>query len=91
MEQCSECRFWRNWDSEMTNLGECHRFPPRMAPVLRSDAAETAAVTVRPTDGGWPLTAPDDWCGEFQRPSARAAERSSAPSPREGEIGPTGI
>ena len=29
MEQCSLCRFWLNWDSEDTNLGECHRFPPR--------------------------------------------------------------
>jgi hypothetical protein len=67
MEQCSACRFWLNWDSEMTNLGECHRFPPRMAAIYRSDAGEGSAATVRPADGGWPLTAPDDWCGEFQR------------------------
>ena len=30
MEQCNGCRFWLNWDSEGTNLGECHRFPPQV-------------------------------------------------------------
>ena len=73
MEQCSACRFWLNWDSEMTNLGECHRFPPRMATLPRADGEGTAVGTVRPDDGGWPLTAPEDWCGEFQRPLGKAA------------------
>jgi hypothetical protein len=73
MEQCNVCRFWLNWDSEMTNLGECHRFPPRMATVHRIDAEGESAATIRPADGGWPLTAPDDWCGEFQLLPTRAA------------------
>jgi hypothetical protein len=87
MEQCSECRFWLNWDSEGSNLGECHRFPPRMATVLRSDVEGPAAVMVRPEDGGWPLTAPDDWCGEFQRPLSHSGE--APPSPRRpADVGP---
>ena len=91
MEQCSGCRFWLNWDSEMTNLGECHRFPPRMATVPRADAEGESAATVRPADGGWPLTAPDDWCGEFQRIPPRAAETRPTATPREGDVGPAGI
>ncbi|HEX5272247.1 MAG TPA: hypothetical protein VFW33_17240 [Gemmataceae bacterium] len=88
MEQCSECRFWLNWDSEGTNLGECHRFPPRMATVLRADAEGGAsAVMVRPEDGGWPLTAPDDWCGEFRRPPERGGEAVS-PSRQGPDVGP---
>jgi hypothetical protein len=91
MEQCSECRFWLNWDSEMTNLGECHRFPPRMATVRRVDGDESAAATVRPEGGGWPLTAPDDWCGEFQRPLTPAAAPPKASSQPSTDVGPVGI
>ena len=72
MQQCDICRFWLNWDPEMTNLGECHRFPPRMATVHRINAEGESAATIRPPDGGWPLTAPDDWCGEFQPQPTRA-------------------
>src|SRR5438270_221667 len=52
MEQCSGCRFWLNWDSETTNLGECHRYPPRMATVHRIDAEGAFTTTIRPDDGG---------------------------------------
>jgi len=89
MEQCSACRFWLNWDSEMTNLGECHRFPPRMATARHADADEEAVVTVRPTDGGWPWTAPDDWCGEFQR--ALTIRPEEPPASRPPDVGPAGI
>ncbi len=91
MEQCSACRFWLNWDSEGTNLGECHRFPPRMATVLRAGAEGASAVMVRPEDGGWPLTAPDDWCGEFQQPPTRAGDTPPAASQRGADVGPAGI
>jgi hypothetical protein len=92
MEQCSECRFWLNWDSEGSNLGECHRYPPRMATVLRAGAEGATPVMVRPEDGGWPLTAPDDWCGEYQptRPG-RPGAAPEAPSQRGGDSGPAGI
>ncbi len=91
MDQCSECRFWLNWDSEGTNLGECHRFPPRMATVHRIGVEGETAGTVRPEDGGWPLTAPDDWCGEFQRPPLRSGEVPSPPVEKGGDVGPAGI
>lgn len=89
MEQCSECRFWLNWDSETTNLGECHRFPPRMATARQPAADEEAVITLRPQDGSWPLTAPDDWCGEFQR--SRALPVEDRPATRAPDIGPAGI
>jgi hypothetical protein len=89
MEQCSGCRFWLNWDSEQTNLGECHRFPPRMATVHRIDVEGATTATVRPEDGGWPLTAPDDWCGEFQR--LRTAAGESASAQKAVDVGPGGI
>jgi hypothetical protein len=88
MDQCDTCRFWRNWDSEMTNLGECHRFPPRMATVHQKDAEGETAATIRPADGGWPLTSPDDWCGEFQPKATRAAANVPA-SQRLPDTGPT--
>jgi hypothetical protein len=91
MEQCSECRFWLNWDSEGSNLGECHRFPPRMATVLRAGDEGASAVVVRPEDGGWPLTAPDDWCGEYQHPPGRPGAPPEESSPRGGDVGPAGI
>jgi hypothetical protein len=91
MDQCGSCRFWLNWDSEMTNLGECHRFPPRMLMVHRTDVEGESAATVRPEDGGWPLTYPDDWCGEFQRPPEPAPPSRPAVSPRELDSGPAGI
>jgi hypothetical protein len=91
MEQCNGCRFWLNWDSEDTNLGECHRFPPRMATVPRTGAGQDSAVTVRPGDGGWPLTYPDDWCGEFQPVPTPAAETTPSLPDRGGDIGPAGI
>jgi hypothetical protein len=86
MEQCSLCRFWLNWDSEMTNLGECHRFPPRVAAAHQGDVGDESA-----DDRRWPLTSPDDWCGEFQRPRDRAADAPSASSPGDVEVGPGGI
>jgi hypothetical protein len=91
MEQCSGCRFWLNWDSEMTNLGECHRFPPRMETARRTDGDEEVLVTIRPADGGWPLTAPEDWCGEYQHPLTLPPEGPATATPRNADIGPAGI
>jgi hypothetical protein len=91
MEQCGGCRFWLNWDSEMTNLGECHRYPPRMATVHRVDAGEALTRTLRPEGGGWPLTAPDDWCGEFLPRQGRATESPPPSAAKEPDVGPGGI
>jgi hypothetical protein len=88
MENCKGCRFWLNWDAEETNLGECHRFPPRMATVPRSGAESTYMATLRPADGGWPLTYPDDWCGEFQQPLKRTARSIVESAPGRGDTDP---
>ena len=84
MDNCKRCRFWLNWDTEDTNLGECHRFPPRMALVHGSGPEGASTATVRPEDGGWPLTYPDDWCGEFQ-PSASAPALPPKSAPQGGD------
>jgi hypothetical protein len=91
VEQCSGCRFWLNWDSENSNLGECHRYPPRMATVHRVVAEGPSTTTIRPEDGGWPLTSPDDWCGEFQPPLSRTGDARPASAREDVEVGPGGI
>jgi len=88
MEHCKGCRFWLNWDTEDTNLGECHRFPPRMATVRESGPEGPTTATVRPEDGGWPLTYPDDWCGEFQHPLTRSAPSIVESAPQQEDTGP---
>ena len=88
MEYCKGCRFWLNWDTEDTNLGECHRFPPRMATVTGSGPEHLSATTLRPVDGGWPLTYPDDWCGEFQHPLTRPTPSIADPRSDEATRGP---
>lgn len=87
MDICKQCRFWLNWDSENTNLGECHRFPPRMATRQENGPEGMSASTIRPEDGGWPLTYPDDWCGEFQLPVTRSVGSRSASEPQRGDPG----
>jgi len=88
MDLCSGCRFWLNWDSEGSGLGECHRFPPRMATACKSNVEDESATTVRPEGGGWPLTAPDDWCGEFQAVATRETPRAPGRSPSSpGDLG----
>jgi hypothetical protein len=82
MDNCKGCRFWLNWDTEDTNMGECHRFPPRMATVQASGSEGPSKMTVRPEDGGWPLTYPDDWCGEFQPSLTRSTPSKAESIPR---------
>ena len=88
MENCKGCRFWLNWDAENTNFGECHRFPPRMMTVRECGPEGPSAATVRPEDGGWPLTYPDDWCGEFKLPVTLPASSIVEPAPRREDTGP---
>ena len=52
MDGCKGCRYWVEIDPEKQLAGECHRYAPR--PEL--------AVGMKECD--WPLTQPDDWCGE---------------------------
>jgi hypothetical protein len=60
-DACARCRYWRRLEANPSQ-GECRRRAPR--PV---------------TDGGvhsvatWPVTDPDDWCGEFRDRAAPMA------------------
>lgn len=65
METCGNCRWWANVDTESSGLGECHRYPPRMATDMVIEIGIPHWDTVRPQDGGWPLTFEDDFCGEW--------------------------
>lgn len=51
--RCELCRFW---NSEADDAGFCQRYPPT---VLHNSTARTVATE-------WPVTAADDWCGEFR-------------------------
>jgi hypothetical protein len=69
-ERCGACKWWTNHDAKNSDLGECRRYPPAMGLSVRSFPPPSgpdgpALDTVRPQDGGWPLTFPDDWCGEW--------------------------
>jgi hypothetical protein len=93
MESCNGCRFWLNWDSEFTNLGECHRFPPRMANIRETGPEGPVSEAVRPQNGGWPLTLPEDWCGEFQSSGSGSTPQAetrtvSRGEPAAGDTGP---
>jgi len=67
--KCSNCRFWRIDNQEK---GECHRSPP----VLLGEVIIDAMVRYRVADAyeasrsvdasRWPVTAHDDWCGEYR-------------------------
>jgi hypothetical protein len=63
--RCSNCSFWSEFTSTFPtprdqNRGQCRRNPPVI--VYPFELHE-----VLPADYGfWPLTRPDDWCGEFQ-------------------------
>lgn len=52
--ECSLCRYWDRFRPEPGRLlkGECRRMPP------------TLHWNTGPTNGSWPTTRHDDWCGE---------------------------
>jgi hypothetical protein len=73
--RCATCRFWKAVeDQEGEDLrGECRRLPPTFnAPAARrwfvSWSGEHADAMGREdySEGFWPLTWDDDWCGEHQ-------------------------
>ena len=70
-ERCETCRFWTDVDEGVSDLGDCHRYPPKMAIELKGDACDV----IKPRYGGWPLTFATDWCGEYQ-PTPTPATRT---------------
>lgn len=56
-EKCSQCKFWFR-DQTLTTLGECHRRSPTI--IGKDEKAGVDEFRV------WPITAFDDWCGEWK-------------------------
>lgn len=69
-ERCETCRFW-NADGPASehpgyaDLRECRRHAP--VPVqLGNIALSIRLESSTGSECGWPTTAPDDWCGEWE-------------------------
>ncbi len=62
---CAECTYW----IEGTDVGQCRRHAPQI--VAGQMAVPTALLReldlYQPNFGVFPLTAKDDWCGEYLR------------------------
>lgn len=55
-EQCSNCRFWREYPKTLgfDGKGDCHKNAPVVAGTSESGY------------GCWPDTKSNDWCGEWE-------------------------
>jgi hypothetical protein len=60
---CENCVYWEALEGPRETLGSCHRHAPM--PVLHDAWPDTKPAR----DAWWPLTAPDDWCGEWKEQS----------------------
>ena len=71
---CSRCVYWGETDG---SLGYCRRYSPRQGTPLEAYLKDTQQR------GIWPMTLPDDWCGEFRAetrtPQARPADPGTRP------------
>lgn len=56
-DNCGRCKFLRQ--------GECHRFPPAMAPWPTGTLNDAPHITYEPS-ATWPTVGEHDWCGEFR-------------------------
>ena len=67
------CRFWLQLTtvgSSPREIGQCRRHPPRFDGAMyrhgvRQEGAEGGSAMLWGTS--YPMTAEDDWCGEFER------------------------
>jgi hypothetical protein len=78
-ERCETCRFW---DGETT---ECHRRAPvttialgLSSSVKRAASSRSSTSRARKANRVWPLTQPDDWCGEWDSQTAKLLVEDSA-------------
>lgn len=78
---CASCRFWNRSEDDAQNRREraCRCHPPSVL----VDAASFEAYTV------WPMTQPDDWCGEYQ-PATRVP-KPPLPASDVGGLGKRGL
>ena len=63
--RCCQCRFWQEVEGPV-HLGECRRWAPRGASLLRPPATKDGAYSLTALEGFWPQTKPGDWCGEVK-------------------------
>ena len=61
---CKNCRHWKKWLSGA--LGNCTRYPPHPTGSRINASTDPLATPRGPHRGEWPLTAPDDGCGEYK-------------------------
>jgi hypothetical protein len=59
---CDNCRFWQPTND---GVGQCRRRAPSR---IHADCIEPSERSSEGDDAFrlWPLTAPEDWCGEFE-------------------------
>lgn len=55
-ETCNQCKFWKATEA---NQGQCRRQPPQAISFRIGDDLKF--------ETRFPVTASDDWCGEFAR------------------------
>jgi hypothetical protein len=51
---CGDCAYWEGTEGPRETDGRCHRHAPSV-PLNHPDLSTA-----------WPLTEPDDWCGEWK-------------------------
>ena len=59
-QTCLNCRFWDAW--ALSEVGYCRRYAPKPIPVAILQADDGNANS----EPMWPITAADEWCGEFE-------------------------
>ena len=64
-QECKNCIFFTDDGMEGEDVGECHRYPPKMAMTKRQ---ETLANDIENTWVGlYPEVFVGGWCGEWQK------------------------
>lgn len=67
---CRLCRFWAPEErGDPAAGGACRREPPRVLATFAWDPQEGLigrSPLMTETEGVWPRTDPDDWCGQWQ-------------------------
>jgi hypothetical protein len=58
-KRCETCLFWELLGEVHVEDGECHRFPPVLAPQPQQQVQGC-------WDGVWPNTQSFEWCGEWK-------------------------
>jgi DNA-directed RNA polymerase alpha subunit len=70
--RCGKCRFWVEGEHVgQPEQGRCHRNAPQCVPPILGDDDEL----LHQLEGRWPITAANEWCGEFRPDGAADLDR----------------